>query len=183
MSIDDDNERDYPNIGGRRDGRILVCMGDDKPDSWISWLEPLVSEFEQLADIAEERELEDAGSEYGKVEDWREFCSALDVSIDQEFWEGWLISGQFVTGWVAPGQIRSAKKIGREILKRIRMYLLGQIRSARIEELMRIQSLDLLIEKTRDDREALLSKNSELQRRKPKDCSARLSMEAQSEGH
>ena len=164
MSIDDDNERDYPNIGGRRDGRILVCMGDDKPDEWISWLEPLVSEFEKLADIAEEHELDlDAGSEYGKVEDWREFCNALGVSIDQEFWEGCFISGQFVTGWVTPGQTHSAKKTGKEILKRIRMNLLGQIRSPRIEELMRIESLDLLIEKTRDDREALLSKNSELQ--------------------
>jgi hypothetical protein len=32
-------------------------------------------------------------------------CNALGISIDQEFWEGWLISGQFVT-WVFPGQIR-----------------------------------------------------------------------------
>ena len=87
----------------------------------------------------------------------------MGVSIDQEFWEGCLISGQFVTGWVTAGQIRSVKKTGKEILKRIRMNLLGQIRSARIEVLMRIESLDLLIEKTQDDREALLSKNSELQ--------------------
>ena len=41
MSIDDDNDRDYPNIGGRRDRRILVCMGDDKPMNgsvgWNHW--------------------------------------------------------------------------------------------------------------------------------------------------
>jgi hypothetical protein len=156
MSNDNDNETDYPDIGQRRNGRILVCMGDDKPDQWISWLEPLVSEFEKLADIAEEHELDlDAGSEYGKMEDWEEFCSALDVSIDRKFWEGFLISGQWVMGWVAPGQIRRARKTGKEILDQIRMNLLGQIRGARIEELMRIKNLDLLIEKTRHDREAI----------------------------
>jgi hypothetical protein len=42
---------------------------------------------------------------------------------------------------------RSAKKTGKEILKQIRMNLLGEIRSARIEQLMRIKSLDLLIDK------------------------------------
>ena len=115
------------------------------------------------------------------MENWEEFCSALGVSIRQEFWEGCFISGQFMTGWVAPGQTRSAKKTGKEILKRIQMNLLGQIRSARIEELMRIESLELLIEKTRDDaKRALLSRNSELQaglkgaKRRRKPCNKRL---------
>ena len=86
MSIDDDNERDYPNIGGRRDGRILVCMGDDRPDEWISWLRPLVSEFEKLADIAEEHELDlDAGSEYGKVEDWGSFVVSWALALIKSF--------------------------------------------------------------------------------------------------
>lgn len=151
-------EEDYPDIGDCRDGLLLVCMGDDRPDQWIDWLEELVGEYEDFRAIAEEHEVPlDAGSDCGTLDGWSDFCEALGVSIESELWEGGMVSGHFHRGWIKPGTIRSAKKVGKKILKKIQKNLLKQIRKAAISELEEIQDLDQLIERTLDDRASLLT--------------------------
>jgi hypothetical protein len=128
-------EEDYPEIGDRRKGRILVCMGDDRPDQWADWLELLVAEFKELEAVAEEHSLRlDSRPTAGQIEDWRDFCEAIGVCIESRVWEGSMISGQWQMGWVEVGTIRRAKKAGREILKRLREDLIEQIREAGIRE-------------------------------------------------
>lgn len=51
MSKSDD---DYPEIGKRRRGMVLVCHGYDRPDQFADWLQPLVVEFERLSSLASE---------------------------------------------------------------------------------------------------------------------------------
>ena len=41
-------EDDLPELGDRVDDRILVCHGDDWPENFIGWLDPLVNEFTEL---------------------------------------------------------------------------------------------------------------------------------------
>ncbi|HIG27940.1 MAG TPA: hypothetical protein EYQ50_09130, partial [Verrucomicrobiales bacterium] len=157
------DEEDYPEIGDRRHGRTLVCVGDDKPDQWVDWLESLVSEYEELERIAEEHTVNlDTGSKRERIEGWQDYCEAMGISIDGEAWESSMISGHYVMGWAELGTIRSARKTGKEILKRLRRNLLEQIRSVRIKELQKIKDLDTLIERTRDDRKTLLNENDRL---------------------
>jgi hypothetical protein len=156
--VDAGSTEDFPSIGDRRAGRILVCMGDDRPDQLIDWLDALVSDFEELKTIADEHVVKvNAGSQGGVMNDWSDFCSALGVHIDSNFWEGSMISGHLQMGWIQPGQIRRAQKIGKEILKEIRRDVLEQIRSAAISEIKKIKDLDRLIERISDDRPFLLA--------------------------
>jgi hypothetical protein len=162
MSEEEEVE-DYPDIGDRRNGFILVCMGDDRPDQWIDWLEELVCKYEELEALAEARELPlDAGPDYGNLLGWRDFCETLGVSMDSKFWEGCMTSGQFQMGWIQSGTIRSAKKAGKEILNKIHKNLLEGIRRAAISELEKIKDLDRLVERTLDDRVSLLTAIKEL---------------------
>ena len=155
-----DEEEDIPNIGDRKDGLLLVCMGYDKPEEWIDWLELLVDYFEALESIAAQESVAlDAGSKYGKIDDWREFCETLGVSIEGSFWEGSMISGQYMMGWIKPVEVRSAKRIGKDVLKQLEKNLLTQVKNARITEIKRFTDLDLLIERTLDDRQKLISEN------------------------
>lgn len=39
------SDEDYPEIGKRRRGMVLVCHGDDRPDQFSDWLQPLVLEW------------------------------------------------------------------------------------------------------------------------------------------
>jgi hypothetical protein len=157
------DEEKMPSIGDRRHGRVLVCMGDDRPDQWAPWLESLVIDFEQLETTADERALElQSGSARRKLRGWRDFCEALGVEIGSQFWEGSMTSGQFVMGWIKAGGVRDAKKAGNAILKQIRQALLSQLRAASIKELQRVTDLDALIERTRDDRPALLAQTRHL---------------------
>lgn len=157
------DEEDYPEIGYRKKGYVLVCRGDDVPDEWDYWLEELVDDFKKLAKIACEHSVEvDAGEDYGTMEDWRGFCEALGVNFESEFWEGGMISGLYMKGWIKPGKVDKATKTGKEILKRIRQNLLERIRSNAIAELEKIEDLDRLDERTRDDRKSLISQNAQL---------------------
>jgi len=157
------DEEEFPSVGDRRQGQVLVCMGDDRPDQWDSWLEPLVDEFEALKATATEHGLEfHMGSQLGELEGWQDFCEALGISVSTKFWEGSMNSGQFVMGWIKLGKVRGAQKAGKEILKQLGKSLLEQLREKRIGELGRIKDLNLLIERTCDDRGALLSENAKL---------------------
>jgi len=151
-------EAELPSIGDLLHGQVLVCKGDDQPEEWDDWLKSLVDEFEWLESTASEHDLEvHTGSDPKKIEGWSDFCEAVGVDIRTQFWEGSMISGQFVMGWIKAGDIRGAKKAGETMLKKIRKNLLKQLRERTIKELNKIDDLDTLIERTRDDRASLLA--------------------------
>ena len=113
-----------PDTGDRRNGRILVCQGDDVPDDWIDWLEPLVTEFEELRERAEASELElDAGEEFGTIEDVMGFCERLGIEFEVEPWEGVMISGVYQWGWLDETHTGKAARTARKILTAIRYSL------------------------------------------------------------
>jgi hypothetical protein len=157
------DEREVPTIGDCRAGSVLVCLGDDRPDQWVPWLESLVDDFEALETTANEHDLElHTGTQNGELSGWQDFCEASGIDVRTEFWEGSMTSGQYVMGWLNVGKVRSAQKEAKELLKQLQKSLLGQLRAKRIAELVLIKDLDLLIERTCDDREALLSENAKL---------------------
>ena len=76
--VDAGSTENCPSIGDRRAGWILVCMGDDRPDELIDWLDALVNDFEELKTIADEHVVKvNAGSQGGVMNDWSDFCRAL----------------------------------------------------------------------------------------------------------
>lgn len=146
---EESDEEDYPEVGDIRNGLILACMGDDRPERWIGWLGSLVDDFDELQTLAEQHDLSmDAGRKYGVLKGWSEFCEALGVSIDTEFWEGCMNSGQFVTGWINVKKVARAQKTGKAILEQIRSRLLKEIRRAVMAELKEIEDVDLLADYT-----------------------------------
>ncbi len=152
------DEEDYPEVGDTRHGMVLVCQGDDKPQYWIDWLEPLINKYEELNEIAEEYSLNvEAESSHQNINDWKDFCEAMGISIDSAFWEGSMISGHYKMGWIKARSIRRAEKTGEAMLKKIRQNLFKRIREQRIKELNEITDLDVLVERTRDDRDTLLA--------------------------
>ena len=63
------SQDDYPEVGARRRGHILVCHGDDSPDQWIAWLEPIQSRFKELHGLSEEYGFAlDAGEGSGRLD-------------------------------------------------------------------------------------------------------------------
>ena len=160
---DPDSDEDYPEIGNIRNGEVLVCMGDDRPDQWEDWLESLVTEFERLEGIAKECSLDlNAGRKYGILDGWQEFCEVIGVNVGAEFWEGEMNSGQWVMGWIRSRAIPRAERNGEEILDRLREHLNKHIRLSIAKELESIDDLEELIERTRNDRGALIVQGDKL---------------------
>lgn len=123
------DEDDFPQIGDRKKGMILVCMGDDCPDQWIDWLEALIDEFKQLQRVADKHGLDvDAGPDYKNVQDWRTFCEALGIMVDTQFWEGSMVSGMFQMGWIQARRVSRAQKTGNTILTTIKENFAEQLR-------------------------------------------------------
>lgn len=156
MSNSDD---DYPEIGKRRRGMVLVCHGDDRPDQFADWLQPLVVEFERLSSLASEFGIdltpEDGASPIVSVID---FCERLSIEFSSTMWEGSLISGVYHLGWIKVGTVRSASAHGRKIIRMLEKQADRAIRQAVIRDIQRIKDLDEFIERTADDRVGLREK-------------------------
>lgn len=149
------NEADIPSIGDCRDGKVLVCMGDDQPDQWVGWLEELVDEFNVLRDAATAHGLLcRIDSQSLELGDWSGFCEEVGVELKREFWEGTLVSGHFVMGWLEKKKIGTARRRGGSLLKKLHRNLVVQLKAERIEELKGLKDLDELISRTENDREA-----------------------------
>ncbi len=151
------DEDDIPSIGDCCDGKVLVCIGDDEPDQWDDWLEELVDEFNSLRDAATAQGLLcRVGPKCLELGGWSDFCEEVGVDLNQEFWEGSLVSGQFVMGWVEKKKIGTARRRGGSLLKKLQSSLVLQLKAKRIEELKSFKDLEELISRTENDREALL---------------------------
>jgi hypothetical protein len=151
------DESDIPSIGDCRDGKVLVCMGDDQPDQWAGWLEELVDEFNLLRDAATAHGLLcRIDSQSLELGDWSGFCEEVGVDLKREFWEGSLVSGHFVMGWVEKKKIGTARRRGGSLLKKLHRNLVLQLKAEKIEELKGLKDLDELISRTGNDRQVLL---------------------------
>ena len=151
------DDADIPSIGDCRDGEILVCMGDYVPDQWAGWLEKLVHDFNYLREVATGQDLlcrvEPQGDDLG---DWSDFCAVVGVSLTRQFWEGSMVSGYLVMGWVKKSEVSSARKRGHSLVKKLRRNLVAELKARRIQELKGIRDLEEVISRTQYDRDALL---------------------------
>lgn len=160
MSSADD---DYPEIGKRRRGMVLVCHGDDRPDQFADWLQPLVVEFERLSSLASKFGIaltsEDGAPPIVSVID---FCERLGIEFRSTMWEGSLISGIYYLGWIKVGTVRSASAHGRKLIRAIERRADQAIRQAVIRDIQRIKDLDEFIDRTADDRTVMREKVASL---------------------
>lgn len=150
------DEDDYPEIGQRRRGRVLVCQGDDTPDQFANWLDPLVRKFNWLLLIAEEHGvLIDPQDRSAPITSVIDFCQRLGIEFDSTMWTGFLNSGVYHLGWIRPGTARSASKVGRKLLREVEVSTLAAVKARVMLELAAIQDIDEFLERTCDDKERL----------------------------
>ena len=150
------SQDDYPEVGARRRGHILVCHGDDSPDQWIDWLEPIQSRFNELYELSEEYGFAlGAGERSGRLDSIEEFLELIGIDVRSNPWEGSLISGIYQFGWVKVGTVRAVRKKAAEVLKALQRQVDGEVRRKILEELAGIKDIDQLIERTAADRAEL----------------------------
>ena len=144
------SQDDYPEVGARRRGHILVCHGDDNPDQWIQ------SRFKELHGLSEEYGFAlDAGEGSERLGSVGEFLELIGVDIRSNPWEGSLISGVYRFGWVKVGTVRAVRKKAAELLKALQRQVDSEVRRKILEELAGIKDIDQLIERTAADRDEL----------------------------
>ena len=168
MSTSDD---DFPEIGMRKQGMVLVCHGDDRPTQFADWLQPIIENFERLSVIANEfgidMDLKDGGR---SIVDVMDFCQRLDIEFSSRMWEGMLISGIYHLGWLKTGTVRATKAYAKQILQLLEKQIDAAVRLKVINEIQGIEDLEEFIERTSDDREELkkriISLSSNLQEAK-----------------
>ena len=163
MAVMRKSDDDYPEIGKRRRGMVLVCQGDDRPDQFADWLQLLVVEFERLSSLASKFGIElssdDTASPIISVID---FCDRLGIKFSSKMWEGSLISGVYHFGWIKEGTVRSASAQGRKLIRAIERRLDLAIREAVIRDIQRIKDLNEFIDRTADDRAGMREKIASL---------------------
>ncbi len=161
---------DYPELGDCRHGLTLVCHGDDRPEDFVAWLDPLVGEFIRLDDAAENLEivLETAAGQ--PIEDVSEFCLAIGIQLDSNFWEGSFISGYYYFGWIGIGAEQQVQEQAQRLLKELSGDLETKTRQwqkkerARIiRELKAIEDFDQFAALTANDRDELSERINQLE--------------------
>jgi|LauGreDrversion4_2_1035121.scaffolds.fasta_scaffold1103751_1 hypothetical protein len=98
---DESEEDDIHPLGFRKGDEIVVCMGDDQPDSFVGWLEKLVERYCELYAEAEEQGHDP--SSQGIPCGVGEFVSAIGIDLRDKPWTGSLISGTWYHGWMKVG--------------------------------------------------------------------------------
>ena len=160
MSKTDD---DFPEIGKRRRGMVLVCHGDDRPDQFADWLQPLVADFERLFSIASEFGVDmDPQDGSAPIVNVMDYCQRLGIEFSSSMWEGSLISGIYHLGWIKAGTVRSALAHGRRLLRALEKQTDSAVRSVVMRELQGIKELEKFIDRTADDRNVLRQKIASL---------------------
>jgi len=99
--MSDDKSDDLLELGFRKGDEIVVCMGDDQPDSFVGWLERLVERYRELYAEAEEQGHDP--SSQGIPRGVGEFVSAIGIDLRDKPWAGSLISGTWYHGWIKLG--------------------------------------------------------------------------------
>jgi hypothetical protein len=147
---------EYPEVGARRRGHILVCHGDDRPDQWINWLEPIQARFKELLGLSEEYGFVlDAGDGSGRLDSIGGFLDLIGIDMQSNPWVGSLISGVYLLGWIKIGTVRAVKKKSAKVLAALQRQVDREVRRKIVDELARIKDIDQLIDRTANDRAEL----------------------------
>jgi hypothetical protein len=165
-----DEVDDYPELGDCRHGRTLVCHGDDRPESFVDWLDPLVGEFITLRDAAENLEIVLETVAGQPVEDVGEFCRSIGIQLDSNFWEGSFISGYYYFGWIEIGAEQQVQEQAQRLLEKLSGDLETKTRqwqkkerASIIRELKAIEDFDQFAARTADDRDELSERINRLE--------------------
>jgi len=143
---------DYPSIGDVRGGFIFVCHGDDRPTNCISWLEPLVSDFEKFINLSEEYGIPlKVDNNSDQITSIFDFLDHIGVEIDSNPWSSDLISGNYRLGWIKKGSIRQTQSIAKKLLTNIDALLNFKIRNDVLNNFKNITDLDEFLERTIQD--------------------------------
>lgn len=149
------NRDDNLSIGCRRKGMILVCHGDDHPDEFAGWLQPLVEEFNKISSITADWDvavrLQDGSR---PISDVMDFCERIGIEFQSNMWEGSMISGIYRMGWIKSGTARTTSAEGRKLLGALKKCTEVAVRAAVMRELEDIKDLDDFLDRTADDRHA-----------------------------
>ena len=137
------NDDEFPEVGEVHNGHICVFRGDDQPDEWIDWLEPIVSELEHLEKTSDEMDV-------AFNEGWNTLCNAIGIDDDSSFWEGEMISGHYHIGWLPEKEIESAQKLGEQFIQDAKENLINAIKSKSIKSIQSTEDLEDLVFKTKD---------------------------------
>ena len=149
-------EDDYPSIGQSRGGYTLVCHGDDRPTEWVGWLEEFASTFEEITNLAEEHGvmLTDPQGRHAPTS-LVEFCQAIGIDMDSSPWQGQMISGTYVLGWLRTGTLRATRSRARSLLASMSKQMEVGVRAAVMRKLSAIPDFDTFLERTATDRREL----------------------------
>lgn len=139
-----DSNEEFLEVGEERDGKIVVYRGDDQPDEWIDWLEPLISELDYLESISDEYKV------HLNIAGHIDFLGSLSITEETNFWEGDRTSGIYYYGWIHKRDIRRAQRKGLERLEDAKDDLVKKIKLKRIKALKTIDVLEDIIEATKD---------------------------------
>lgn len=103
------NSEQIPEIGDKRGNFTLVARGDDFPDEWDGWLDELVESYSNLVKeaVCKDLDLEALGLVEGH-EGLKAFAEQVGVEVEQDFWEGECVSGQYQLGWIKTSDIPKA---------------------------------------------------------------------------
>ncbi len=154
---------DELNIGCHRKGRVLVCHGDDQPDEFAGWLQPLVNDFKEISSIASVWDVPLHPLDGSiPINDVMDFCERIGIDFDSNTWEGSMISGIYRFGWIARGTARRASVEGRKLLRALRKDTEVAVRAAVMRQLEGIKDLDELLDRTANDGPALRLKIANL---------------------
>lgn len=149
-------EEDFPDIGKRRHGEVLVCHGDDRPDQFAGWLQPLANKFDWLSSIAAGYDIDmDPQDGSPPISDIMDFCQRLGIAFVSKPWDGYLISGTSRIGWIKIGTVRSASLLGENLIRALEGHMIGLVKAEVIHELQSINDLNEFLERTNDNRPAL----------------------------
>jgi hypothetical protein len=130
-------------VGQEVNGSVLVCRGDDWPDEFVSWLEPLATEFNRILMQAEEFGITlKAPKSRNQLVSITDFCSEISIDFDSEFWEGDHISGIYKMGWLGSSQQENAERKGEQLVDTLSKKLEKEIRSEILSTLKDAEDLD-----------------------------------------
>lgn len=114
---DEEGQTDCYDVDDQKGNLTLVARGDDWPEDWSGWLDPLVEKYAALVEKAYAAgfNLSEMGLRDG-VEGMMAFAEELGVEFEREFWEGECISGYYQHGWIKTSDIPQAEQKGLKIL-------------------------------------------------------------------
>jgi len=114
---------DYPSIGERRGGWTFACVGEDRPDQWLDWLEDCVLQVERLIEATGNVAKFQNPKTGHTIDSWYSFCEAIGVNFDTTFIDREVASGFGHLGWIRTRALAKAERHARMLVERFEKQL------------------------------------------------------------